>query len=121
MEDSAEILIPIVMFISFAATFMVGFYLKFKTKAEAQQTIRMALEKGADLDPEFIKQIAEPEPPKDRDLRTGMIWLALGLGMACLSLGIDDADATGPILGSASFPALIGLAYLVMWWYGSRK
>ncbi len=117
----SEEVIPIVMFISFAVTMMVWFYLKFRGKVESQQTIRLALEKGTELSPEFIKQIGEPEPPKDRDLRRGMIWMAIGLSMATLSVGINDPDATGPILGSAAFPTLIGIAYLIMWRYGARK
>jgi hypothetical protein len=116
-----EELIPVVMFISMALTFMVWFYLKFRAKVESQQTIRLALEKGTELSPEFIRQIGEPEPPKDRDLRRGMIWIALGIGMCILALGVNEADATGPLLGSASFPILIGLAYIIMWRYGARK
>jgi len=118
MEDE---LIPVVMFISVAVVFIVSFYLKFRAKVETQQTIRLALDKGTELSPEFIKQISEPEPAKDRDLRRGMIWVALGIGLALMALGINEPDATGPILGSASFPILIGLAYLIMWRYGARK
>lgn len=117
----SEEMIPVVMFISIALTFMVWFYLKFRAKSEAQQTIRLALEKGTELSPEFIKQVGEPEPPKDRDLRRGMIWIALGLGMCMLAFGVNEPDAFGPMLGSASFPTLIGLAYLTMWRYGARK
>ena len=113
--------IPIVMFTIIGIVFVVWFYFKFKSKVEAQQTIRLALEKGTELSPEFIKQIGEPEPPKDRDLRRGMIWIALGLGMVLLALGINDDEAIGPLMGTASFPALIGVAHLIMWRYGARK
>lgn len=114
-------MIPIAFFISFAVIAIAFFYLRFRGKAESQQTIRLALEKGTELSPEFIKQIGEPEPPKDRDLRRGMIWLALGIGMCLLAVGINEPDATGPILGSAAFPTLIGLAYIIMWRYGARN
>ena len=113
--------IPIIMFLVLGLVFIVWFYLKFRAKVESQQTIRLALEKGTELSPEFIKQIGEPEPPKDRDLRRGMIWLALGLGLVLLAFGIGEEDAMGPILGTAGFPAMIGLAYLIMWRYGARK
>lgn len=116
-----EIFIPITMFLSLTAVFIVWFYLKFKTKLAAQKTIRLALEKGQELSPEFIKQLGEPEPPKDRDLRRGMIWLAIGIALAILGVAIGDQDAIGPMIGSAAFPALIGIAYLVMWRYGARQ
>ena len=116
-----EELIPIVMFISMAVTLMAWFYLKFRAKQESQQTIRLALERGTELSPEFIKQIGEPEPPRDQDLRRGMVWIALGLGMCMLALGVNEPDAFGPMLGTAAFPTLIGVAYIIMWRYGARK
>jgi len=120
-QKMQEEMIPIVMFVAMAFVFIVFFYLKFRTRLETQQTIRIALEKGTELSPEFMKQIGEPEPPKDRDLRRGMIWIAIGLGFVLLALGIREDDATGPMLGTASFPTLIGIAYLIMWRYGARK
>jgi hypothetical protein len=116
-----DTLIPIVMFLTVGVTTMVWLYLKFRSRVEAQQTIRLALEKGTELSPEFMKQLAEPEPPKDRDLRRGMIWIALGAGMILLALGINEPDAHGPLIGSASFPILIGAAYIIMWRYGARR
>lgn len=119
MEE--DVLIPFIVFSSFAITFIAWLFFRHKTRVESQHTIRLALEKGNELSPEFIKQIGEPEPPKDRDLRRGMIWIAIGISLALLAVGIPEDDATGPMLGSASFPTLIGVAYLIMWRYGTRK
>jgi hypothetical protein len=116
-----EELIPIVMFIMLGLVFIVMFYLRFRARVETQQTIRLALEKGTELSPELIKQLGEPEPARDQDLRRGLIWIALGVGMAVLAFGIDEPDAMGPLLGTGAFPALIGVAYLIMWRYGARK
>ncbi len=116
-----ELWIPIVMFVSIAVVFSLWFYFKYKARLETQQTFRLALEKGSELSPEFIKQLGEPEPSKDKDLRRGLIWLALGLALAILGAAINEPDAIGPMLGSAAFPGLVGVAYLVMWRYGARK
>ncbi len=116
-----EVIIVATVFLSVVVVFIAWFYLKFRSGAETHQTIRLALEKGTELSPEFIKQIVEQQPPKDRDLRRGIIWLALGLGMILLAVGINEPDAMGPLMGSASFPALIGLAYIIMWRYGARQ
>ena len=116
-----ELWIPIVMFVSIAVVFSLWFYFRYKARVETQHTFRLALEKGSELTPEFIRQLGEPEPSKDRDLRRGLIWLALGLGLLILGAAINDPNAMGPIMGSASFPGLIGLAYLAMWRYGARK
>ena len=116
-----ELWIPIVMFVSIAVVFSLWFYFRYKARVETQHTFRLALEKGSELTPEFIKQLGEPEPSKDRDLRRGLIWLAIGLALLMLGAAINEPDAMGPIMGSASFPGLIGLAYLAMWRYGARK
>ncbi len=116
-----ELWIPIVMFVSITVVFSLWFYFRYKARVETQHTIRQALEKGSELTPEFIRQLGEPEPSKDRDLRRGLIWLALGLGLLILGAAINDPNAMGPIMGSASFPGLIGLAYLAMWRYGARR
>ncbi len=116
-----EVLIVAIVFSSIALVFGLWLYFRFRARTDTQQTIRLALEKGADLSPEFIKQIGEPEQGKDKDLRRGLIWLALGLAMAILGAAINEPDAIGPMLGSAAFPGLVGVAYLVMWRYGARE
>jgi Na+/H+ antiporter NhaD/arsenite permease-like protein len=120
MNDQ-EMWIPIVMFVSIAVVFCLWFYFRYKARLETQQTYRLALEKGNELSPEFMKQMVEPEPSKDKDLRRGLIWLALGIALAILGAAINEPEAIGPMMGSAAFPALIGVAYLVMWRYGARK
>ena len=117
----SEYWIPIVMFISIAVVFSLWFYFRYKAREATQQTFRLALEKGSELSPEFIKQLGEPEPSKDKDLRRGLIWVAIGVAMAILGFAINDPEAIGPIMGSAAFPGLVGIAYLVMWLYGARK
>jgi hypothetical protein len=98
-------------------------YFKHKTRLETQRTFRLALEKGSELTPEFIKQLGEPEPPKDRDLRRGLIWTAIGIATAlfAIGVGVDEAEAIGPLIGIATFPTLVGVAYLIMWRYGPKK
>lgn len=116
-----ELWIPIVFFVSITVVFSLWFYFRYKARIATQETFRLALEKGSELSPEFIKQLAEPEPAKDKDLRRGLVWIALGVAMLLLAFGINDPDAMGPMMGSAAFPGLIGIAYLVMWRFGTRK
>lgn len=115
-----DVLIVFTVFGSIVLIFVVWFYLRFKARAEMQKTFRLALEKGSELSPDFIKQLGEPERSKESDLRRGLIWLALGVAMAILAAAIPEPEAFGPMIGSASFPALIGVAYLIMWRFGSK-
>ncbi len=116
-----ELWIPIVFFIAVTVVFSLWFYFRYKARMATQETFRLALEKGSELSPEFIKQLAEPEPTKDKDLRRGLVWMALGVAMLLLAFGINEPDAMGPLMGSAAFPGLIGIAYLGMWRFGTRK
>jgi len=118
-----EEMIPIVMFIVTGLVFWLFFLYRHKTRAEAQQTVRMALEKGSELSPEFIKSISEPEPPRNRDLRRGLIWMALAVALALCGLAVAmyDLQALWGCLAGAAFPFCIGAAYLLMWRYGEKN
>ena len=113
--------VPIGFFIAFTIMVVTFVYFKHKTRMETQRTFRLALEKGNELSPEFIKQLGEPEPPKDRDLRRGLIWTAVGIATALFAVILDEADAVGPLLGISAFPTLVGVAYLIMWRFGPKK
>ena len=116
-----EVFIVFTVFASIALIFGLWVYFRYRMRTETQRTLRLALEKGTELSPEFIKQLGEAEPSKDKDLRRGLIWLALGIALAILGFAINEPDAMGPMLGSSAFPALVGVAYLIMYWYGKRK
>ena len=113
--------IPIAAFTAFTIVVVSTIYYRHKTRLETQRTYRLALEKGNELSPEFVKHLGEPEPSKDRDLRRGLIWVAIGVATALFGVILDEPDAAGPLLGLAAFPTLIGAAYLTMWRFGARK
>lgn len=118
-----EELIPIVMFVVIAVIFWLVAYFKFRTRAETQQTIRLALEKGNELSPELLSQLAEPEPDANRDLRRSLVWLALAVGLALCGFFAPDPSghAFRGCLAGASFPLAIGVAYMIMWRYSSKS
>lgn len=118
-----EELIPIAMFAAIALIFFIVLYFKYRSRAEMQQTIRLALERGTELTPEIIKGLGEPEPSKNKDLRRGLIWLGLAAGLALCGFAVPDPSgyALRGCLAGAAFPFAIGLAYMIMWRYGARS
>lgn len=116
-----ETLIPFFALAIICIVVVSWLYLKHKSKLATQKTYRLALEKGSELSPEFIRQMGEPEPSADRDLRRGLVWLALALGFAAMGIMVPDDEAMGPMLGVASFPFFIGLAFVIMYRYGNKK
>lgn len=117
----AEELIPIVMFISIAVVFVFWFYFKYRGRMELQRTYRLVLDKGNELTPDMIRQLGEPEPDKDRDLRRSLIWFALSIGLVLIGVAVPDDDAFRGTLAGAALPFTIGCAYMIMYRYGARK
>ena len=97
-------------------TLLVGFFfwLRFRSRREMQETIRAALDKGQELSPELIDRLGEPKKPKDRDFRLGIIWVAVAAAFAIFAFAVPEEDAFRPLLGIASFPFVIGVAYLIL-------
>ena len=116
-----DVIIPIVMFLSIAVVTIVYFYFKARARADKQQTIRLALEKGNELSPEFVQQLGEAEPAKDRDLRRGVIFLALAMGLVLIGFAVPEPEALRGLLAGAALPFAIGVAFLFMYWYGDKK
>ena len=117
-----EEIVPIVMFIAIAVAVIGGFYFKFRGRAAVQETIRTALEQGQQMSPELLAELAgDQSPPRERDLKRGVILISLAVALGLFGLFIDDPDATSVMQGAAMFPLLIGGAFLFLWFLIGRK
>lgn len=112
------ILVPIAMFLGLTIIITFFFWFRFRGRSEMQQTIRTAIDKGQELTPELVKTLAMPrQPRKDKDLRLALIWVAVAIGIALFGTAmrsIED-EVFFIMLGLASFPLMIGLAYGVLY------
>lgn len=119
MEDT---LVPISMFVGLTVVTALFFWFRFRQRQEVQQTLRLALDKGAELSPEIIDRLGHPEPTKNRDLRLALIWLGLAAALALCGLAVPDpsGNALRGCLAGAAFPFAIGVAYLLMWRFAGR-
>jgi hypothetical protein len=130
--DMTPILIMLIIFGSITAIVFGPSYLKSRERREIQTTVRHAIDKGQQLPPELIdamtKDVASKLPSRTRDLRRGVIWLAVGIGVAAFSylsnLGWNDHDmeqAAAAMLGLAAIPATIGIAFIVLSFFNPNK
>ena len=117
-----EIVVPTVMFLGVTIVLCVFFWLRFRNRVEVQQTLRLALDKGQELTPEVIDRLGYPNPPKNKELRLAMIWLALAGGLALCGLAVPDPSghALQGCLAGAAFPFALGVAYLLIWRFAGR-
>lgn len=120
------ILIPISMFAMIGAIVIVPSWLKSRERRELHSTLRAAIDKGLPLPTEIIDAMTKNvkvAPTALSDMRTGIIWLAVGLGIGAFGfvIGFDESDAFHPLLGIGSIPAIIGLAYIVLSFFNPNK
>lgn len=116
------ILVPIAFFAMIAAIVVVPRYFKSMERQKMAETIRAAIESGQPLPTEVVDAMTSDIRPKglppspQRDLRTGIVWLFVAGGLAAFGLliGMEEPDATYPLLAFAAFPGFIGLAFLVL-------
>lgn len=110
-----EELIPIVMFVVIGVVLGLFYYFRYRTRAEMQQTVRTAIDKGHELTPELLGRLGEERRTPDHDLRRGTIAVFLAIGMVVLGLVLDQREAVRPIVAASALPLAIGLAYLLLW------
>lgn len=116
-----EILVPMSLFFSVALVVGLVVYFRYRARSETQKTLREAIERGQEMTPDFIKLLGDPPRHPNADLRRGIVALAIGAGFAVFGLLLGEEDAVRPMLAVASFPCVIGLAYLALWKTGGRK
>ncbi len=119
----AEEIIPTVMFIGLTVVFSLLFWFRYRSRREMQETLRVALDKGHELTPEIIDRLGHPKAAPDKDLRLGVIWLAIAVGLALCGLAIPDhsGDALRGVLAGAAFPFAIGVAYMILYFFTGRS
>jgi hypothetical protein len=111
-------LVPIALFFAIAVTYCVKYYFAFRTRRDAQQSVRTALERGEPLTPELLDRLVQAPAPKSNDLRRGVIGVALGIGLGAFGVALGEESVVRPMLAVGCVPLLIGAAYLLLWRLG---
>ena len=118
---AVEIIVPVAFFLAIIIPLCLAFYFRYRNGQEVQNTIRAAIDRGQELTPEILERLGQATPPKDRDLRRGVIAVALGAGFAAFGLMVGEEDAVQPLIAIGTLPFLIGLAYISLWLIGRRQ
>jgi hypothetical protein len=113
----------IIIALGITAIVVTWVYLRYRTRVEYQMTVRSAIDKGQALTPEFLAGLTDRPQRRnvDRDLRFGLIAIALGLGIASFGwIGGDDDDVQRVMMAIGNVPLLIGLSLIALWKFGPR-
>ncbi len=93
VEHFTSMIVGVVFWVFLAAVILVPVYLRYRDRGRLHETLRIAYEKGQPVPPELIEALqsnvapAQPSTP-DRDLRRGIVLVAVGLGFAGLGYGL---------------------------------
>src|ERR1700761_825624 len=103
----APMMSTFIVFAFLAAIIIVPQYLRYRDRARLHETLRVAFERGQPVPPELVEALQfrrrggaapidalQPYPVAgrpERDLRRGVIWLAIGLGL----VGVGGAFYAG--------------------------
>jgi len=125
--DGLGVLIPLAPFLMVVAIVVIPAWLKSRERKEMQATLRTAIEKGQPLPPEIIDALSreniKPPATAARDLRIGVILLAVSIGIALFGYAVsfEEWEAFYPITGMAAIPGMIGLAFIILSFFNKNK
>jgi len=118
-----EIIVPVTMFGMVVGIVWLVSYFNGRKRLTVHETIRLAIEKGQPLSPELMDRMSMVTDPVRADLRRGVLFLAFGAAFAVLGtiIWMEESDALTPMLGVATFPIFLGIAYIGLWAFGRGK
>ena len=119
--DAAGLWVPVSMFASLAIVISLFFMFRYRARRDLQDTLRTAIDKGQELTPEIVERLGAPPVAPDRDLRRALISIGLAAGIAMFGLVLGEEDAVRPLLAISCVPLVIGIAYLLMYRFSSKR
>ncbi len=134
---TAGVLVPISLFAAIAAAFILPSYFRSRDRARMHETLRIAYERGQPVPPELIEAlqvsgrspVESPDSRSARDLRVGVVWLAVGLGFVAVGgafyAGLYSVGGASETFASfaaiGAIPIFVGLAFMLLSALGNKK
>lgn len=115
------IVVPFIVFASTALVIIAAFYFNHRNRRTIYDVIRVAIEKTGTVDAALVEAIIRDRVGPYADLRKGVILIAIAIAFMVLGFMVDDTEAVGPMLGVASFPGLVGVAYVLFHFFAPRE
>ena len=107
--------IPMVLFVVIGFVMFGYYYWNHKNRQSVMDTVQKAIETGGELNTDLLNQLGAAVNPKIRDLRRGIIFLALGIAGLLCSLFFPDPEVVNGIRAGSMFPLLLGAGFLIVW------
>ncbi|MGB3401384.1 MAG: hypothetical protein WBA77_01690 [Microcoleaceae cyanobacterium] len=118
MED---ILVPLGFFAVIPTTVWAVSAYRHKSHAATIGLLETMAGKGDPITPEIVETLGVQRRPRHADLRTGLILIAVALATLFTGTISPDDEATTVFAAVASFPLLVGLVFVGLWFGISRR
>ena len=105
-------MVPIMLFIVIGVVIIAYYYWNHRNRMSIMDTVQNALDRGENLTPELLDRLGAAVNPRMRDLRRGVVFLALGIATFLCSLFFDIDQVVNGLRAAAVFPLMLGLATL---------
>lgn len=116
-----EILVPIALFAIIPASIWAVSAYRSRAHKATMTFLETVANKGEVITPELVHSLGVRRRPKNADLRTGAVLLAIALSMLIFANVVPDDEGTRVMSGLAAFPGLIGMVFIGLWAFVTRK
>jgi hypothetical protein len=112
-----EIAVPLGLFSMIVGIVWLVSYFNGRKRAEVNQTIRHAIDKGQPLTAEVLDRLSRASDPVRDDLRRGLTFIAIAAAMVVFGFtnAVDDPEVLRVMTGASAFPGFVGIASLILW------
>jgi hypothetical protein len=113
--------IPIILFIVIGFIAAVYFYWNSRNRQSIMDTVQKAMDNGKELTPELLIHMGAAVSPRARDLRRGIVILAIGIATLLCSMFFDDPEIISGIRAGSMFPLFVGAGFLLVWKLNAKE
>jgi len=113
--DMAGELIPMVLFVVIGIITLGFFHYNSKNRQSIMNTVQKAIDQGAELTPELLAKLGATINPRARDMRRGIVFLALGMAGLLGSLFFSEPEIVSGIRAGSMLPLMLGAGFLLVW------
>jgi hypothetical protein len=107
--------IPIVMFVVLGFITLGFFHFNNKNRQAVMDTVQKAIDQGGELTPELLTKLDAAVNPRARDMRRGIVFLALGVAGLLCSLFFSEPEIVSGVRAGSMFPLMLGVGFLLVW------
>ena len=119
MEDLGGFLAIIGVFFAPVLVVLIVMAFKYKAHRDTMEAVKSLAQTGTSVTPELLQSLGVKPRLPYANLRTGLIWIAVGIGLSTITVRTEGAEVGG--WSAASLPVLIGLVFIGLWVFIDRR